>query len=78
MPGFSLFLRPPYTYLIIGVVFIGGALVSTCTGKSLSRTGGLVCRDKNPIEFWGTVSIYYLAGAIFLAAFLHLVHKHLV
>jgi hypothetical protein len=47
-----------YIYLILGVIALSGAVVSTCTGKTFYR--GLVYRAKDPSEFWWLVTIYFL------------------
>jgi hypothetical protein len=62
--------HPHYIYLILGVIFFSGAVVSTFTGKTWVRFSGLVYRAKEPDVFWGLVAIYYLAGVLFVGTFL--------
>ncbi len=59
-----------YIYLILGVIFSFGAVVSTCTGKTWVRFSGLVYRAKEPNVFWGIVAIYYLGGVVCIGIFL--------
>src|ERR1700747_3582749 len=35
----EMLLRPPYIFLILGVIIFSGAVVSTCTGTTSARTG---------------------------------------
>jgi hypothetical protein len=51
--------------LIFAAIFFSGAVVSTLTGKTLTRSGRVLYRAKNPSDFWWTVAAYY-----FLALFL--------
>jgi len=48
-----------------------GAVVSTCTGKTLARPRGLVYRAEDPSDF---VTVYFLGGALFIGLLLHKVH----
>jgi hypothetical protein len=60
-----------YNYLVIGVIFFSGAVVSTCTGKTWGRySRGLVCRAKEPKVFWGIVATYYVGGVVCIGTFL--------
>ena len=70
----DLFSDPPYILLILGFASIFGAVVSTCTGKTLARFRGLVYRAKDPSEFWWVVTIYFLGGVLLIALFLCEVH----
>jgi hypothetical protein len=63
-------LRPPYIFLILGVIIFSGAVVSTCTGKTSARTGRWIYRAKEPSTFWWVVAIYYFAGIGFIGYFL--------
>jgi hypothetical protein len=63
-------LRPPYIYLILGVVSFSWAMVSTYTGKTWARFGGWVYRAEDSTEFWWIVAIYYLSGVLFVGIFL--------
>jgi hypothetical protein len=51
-----------HAYLIIGVAFFFGAVVSTCTGKTSARTGRMISRAEEPSTFWWVVAIYYLSA----------------
>jgi hypothetical protein len=42
-----------YIYLILGVIFFSGAVVSTCTGRTRTRFRRAVYRANEPSEFWG-------------------------
>jgi hypothetical protein len=53
------------SFFTIGLIFLFGAVVSTCTGKTLARFRGVIDRNKEPREFWWTVTIYYLAAIFF-------------
>ena len=70
MPDLLSLLRPPYIFLILGVISFSGAVVSTYTGKSWGRFGGFVYRAKEPKQFWWLVATYYLIGAWFIGYFL--------
>jgi hypothetical protein len=59
-----------YIYLILGVIFFSGAVVSTFTGKTWVRFSGLVYRAKEPGVFWCVVAIYYLGGVFCIGNFL--------
>ncbi len=62
----------PYYFLVLGVIFVIAAVVSTCTGKTYAKYGhGLASRAKEPTEFWGTVAIYYISGVCFIGYFLY-------
>jgi hypothetical protein len=56
-------------YLILGMLFIFGALASTYAGKTRSRFSGWVYRAEEPGAFWWTVVIYYVAGVLFVVRF---------
>jgi cytochrome b561 len=59
-----------YIYLILGVITLSGAVVSTYTGKTWARFGGWVYRAKEPNDFWWVVAIYYFGGVLFIGIFL--------
>jgi hypothetical protein len=65
---------PKYICLILGVILISGAVISTCTGKTYARYAGWAYRTKEPTQFWLAVAIYYLGGALFIGIFLYKVH----
>jgi len=70
----DLFSDPPYILLILGFALFFGAVVSTCTGKTLARFRGLVYRAKDPSEFWWLVAIYFLGAVFLIGTFLCKVH----
>ena len=59
------------SFFTIGLIFLFGAVVSTCTGKTLARFRGVIDRNKEPREFWWTVAIYYLAAIFFFYCHLY-------
>jgi hypothetical protein len=63
-------LRPPYIFLILGIVSILAALVFACLGKVWVRFNGWVYRAKEPREFWGEVVAYFFVGVCFIGYFL--------
>jgi hypothetical protein len=66
----SQLLRPPYIFLILGVVTISSATICTYTGRVWVRFNGWVYRAKEPRAFWGNVAAYFLVGLCFLGFFL--------
>jgi cytochrome c biogenesis protein CcdA len=70
----DLFSDPPYILLILGFGLFFGAVVSTCTGKTLARFRGLVYRAKDPSDFWWVVTIYFLGAVLFIGLFLYEAH----
>lgn len=64
-------LRPPGIYLVLGIVSFSGAVVSTCTGKTLGRVGRVVCRAKEPSNFWWVVAIQYASAVLFIGIFMY-------
>ena len=71
MPDWHSFLRPPYIYLLLGVVSFSAGVVWTCTGKARSRFHGWVYRAQEPTEFRWLVAAYYVVGLLFIGAFLY-------
>jgi hypothetical protein len=67
-------INSPYLFLILGLISFSGAVVATCTGKSLSRFGRVIRRAQKPKQFWCDVAIGYLAGVCFVGYFLYKVH----
>jgi len=67
----EILLRPPYIFLILGVIFISAAAVFTYTGKVWVRFNGWVYRAEKPGTFWGEVAVYYLGGVWFIGCFLY-------
>jgi hypothetical protein len=70
LPDLNSLLRPPYFFLILGVISISAAAVFTGTGKVWVRFNGWVYRAKEPRAFWGNVAAYSLVGVCFIAYFL--------
>ena len=66
----SRLLRPPYIFLILGVISIFAAAIFACTGKVWVRFNGWVYRAKEPRSFWGEVAAYLLVGLCFIGYFL--------
>ena len=64
-------LRPPYIFLVLGVIFLFVGVVSTCTGVSWARFGRVIYRDKEPNEFWWDVGVSYLGGVFFIGVFIY-------
>jgi hypothetical protein len=71
MPDLNLLLRPPYIYLILGVLSFSAAVVWTCTGKAWIRFHGWVYRAEEPNRFWLEVVTYYLIGLGFIGVFMY-------
>jgi hypothetical protein len=74
MPELHTLLRPPYNYLILGVITFSAAVVSTCTGKTIARYAGWVYRAKEPTQYWGTAAMYYLGAVLSIGIFLYQAH----
>jgi hypothetical protein len=72
MPDLHSLLKPPYIFLIVGVMWFFGAIVSTCTGKTWGRVGYTISPAEEPSKFWGVVAMYYLGGVLFIGYFLYL------
>ena len=67
-----LLLKPPYFYLILGIVSFALGVAWTCIGKARARFYGWVYRTEEPTQFWLVVATYCLGG-IFLIV-LYTVH----
>lgn len=67
------FLRPPYVFLILGVLSISAATVFVCIGKMWVRFKGWVYRAKEPRWFWWEAALDYVIGVCFIGYFFHLV-----
>lgn len=72
MPDWYSLLRPPYVFLILGIISFTAAVVWTCTGKAWVRFHGWVYRAQEPKWFWWEVALYYLVGLGFIGYFLYL------
>ncbi len=73
MPDLYSLLRPPSIYLILGIVFLVGAVLATCTGKARTWGYGWVYRTQERGNFWSVVVICYFAGVICIGIFLYMV-----
>jgi hypothetical protein len=71
IPDLHALLRPPYIYLILGVISLSAAAVWTCTGKAWIRFHGWVYLAEEPNRFWLEVVTYYLIGAGFIGVFMY-------
>lgn len=58
-----------YAYLVFAVLFFFAGVASTFAGKTFARYGGWAHRDKEPIQFWVTVALYYLGGVYFMVKY---------
>jgi len=67
-------LRPPYIFLILGVISLCVGVVSTCTGVTWARFGQRVYRAEEPRQFWEDVVTCYLIGLCFIGYFLYKVN----
>jgi len=67
-------LRPPYVFLILGILSISAAAVFTYTGKAWVRLNGWVYHSKEPGWFWWEVALDYLIGVFFIGYFLYKVY----
>ncbi len=74
MPNFSSPLRPPYFFLILGIISFCIGLVSTCTGVTWARFGRVIHRDKEPKEFWEDVVATYVIGVFFVVYYFYKVY----
>ena len=68
--GVDSLLNPKFIYFILGVIFLSVAVVSTCAGKTISRSTGWIYRAKNPTDFWWTVAIGFLAAVVCIGIYL--------
>jgi len=67
----DILLNPKFIYLILGVVFLSAAVVSTWAGKTYSGYGGWATRAKEPTQFWWAIAILYLSAALFIGTYLY-------
>ncbi len=74
MPDLNSLLRPPYVFLLLGIISISAATVFTCTGKVWVRFNGWVYRAKKPGTFWLEVALYYLGGVWFVGYFFYKIY----
>ena len=59
--------------LILGVVLMVMALISTLTGTALVKYRGIVHRAEDPKAFWESIAVDCLLGLIFLGLYLYTV-----
>jgi len=71
MHDFNALLRPPFIFLILGIISISAAVTFTRMGKVWVRFNGWVYRAEEPRVFWGEVIVYYLGGVFFVGYFLY-------
>jgi hypothetical protein len=69
MPDLYSFLRPPYIFLIFGIISFPAAVFGTCTGKVSARFVWAYGAQE-PVLFWLLVVTYYLVGVLFIGIFL--------
>jgi hypothetical protein len=67
-------LRSPYGLLFFGIFSLFLAVAGTCTGEAWAFLGRVVCRAKEPKQFWQLIAIYYLGGICFIGYFLYKVY----
>jgi len=56
-------------FLILGAFSVAVALISTLTGRCLTRRRGIVRRADDPYAFWQIVVFCYLSGLLCLGLF---------
>jgi len=71
----AVLVRPPYIFLILGVLAVSAAMVFTYTGRVWVRFSGWVYRDKEAGWFWWEVALDYLIGVFFIGYFLYRVYE---
>jgi hypothetical protein len=75
MPDLHALLRPPYTDLLIGLIFFSAAVAETCMGKAWARFYGWTYRAKDPAGFWAIIVTSFIAAMFFIGRFLHSAHR---
>ena len=61
-----------YIYLILGIFFFSGGVVSTCIGKTWApHAGRTIYRAKEPSMFWWLVAMHYLIAVLFIGRYLY-------
>ena len=70
MDHYSYLITMPYRLLDFGVICLLVAVISTYTGKALTRGQGLVYRAEDPKTFWWLVAFWSIFGLILIAEFL--------
>jgi hypothetical protein len=74
MPDLHSLLRPPYIFLILGIISLSVGVISTCTGVTWARYGRVIYRAQEPKQFWCDVAVCYLGGVWFIGYFLYKVY----
>ena len=64
-------LRPPFVFLILGIMSISAAAVFTCMGKVWVRANGWIYRAKEPRWFWWEIALDFFIGVWFIGYFLY-------
>ena len=74
LPVSPAFLRPPYIFLVLGVISLCVGVVSSFTGVTWARYGRVIYRAKEPRQFWEDVAACYVLGVCFIGYFLYRVY----
>jgi hypothetical protein len=64
-------LKPPYIFLMLGVISMSAAAVFISMGKVWVRLNGWVYRAKEPGWFWWEVALDFLIGICFVGYFFY-------
>ena len=68
------FATGPFGLLFFGLFLILLGAVGTTTGEAWARFGRVICRDKQPRQFWGLIAVDYLGGVFLIGYYLYKVH----
>ena len=68
------YVEKPYGLLWFGIFFLFLAVGGTLTGEAWARFGRVVCRAKEPKEFWWLIAMQYLGGVGLIGYFLYKVY----
>jgi RsiW-degrading membrane proteinase PrsW (M82 family) len=52
----------PLYLVLFGIALLVFAVISTCTGKTLTRGGSILYRAQKPKTFWWRVALLFLGG----------------
>jgi hypothetical protein len=74
MPDLHSLRRELNYYLILGLISLSVAVVSTFTRVTWVRFGRVTCRATQPKEFWEDVVALYLIGVCFIGYFVYKVY----
>lgn len=69
MPDTDLLLNSDFVYLVTGIIFLSGAVLSTCAGKTYSGRGGWASRSAEPVQFWCAVAVLYISSLLFIGRY---------